>query len=155
MFRTQHRLMSVCAASCAALALGAAPAFAGSDGCAGGDCQDAGTPPARVVPVAPAPVAPAPLPTGGGGDVALEHSTSSPSAPATTPRARPVRFTRTHTRAGVARRTVPSGGVAAGAGGTAPQGIDGLLAGLAGGGLALLGAGGGLLAAGRRAGAGS
>ena len=49
----------------------------------------------------------------------------------------------------VAQGTVPSGGVAAGAGGTAPQDPDGSLLGLVGGGLLVL-IGGGMVATVRR-----
>ena len=51
----------------------------------------------------------------------------------------------------VAQRTTPRGGVQAGAGGTAPQGPDGALFGIAGAGLVLLATGGRLVAAGRNA----
>src|SRR3954470_17395978 len=36
----QHRLLTILATACAALTFGAAPALAGSSGCAGADCQD-------------------------------------------------------------------------------------------------------------------
>jgi hypothetical protein len=139
MNRTQHRILTILATTSAAVALGSAPALAGSDGCSGGDCQDEDTP-AKVVPVAPTPVAPAPLPVSGG-DVSPEHSSKAP---------------RTHnvslTRHVVHRtRTVPRGAVAAGAGGMAPQGPDGLFVGLGGAALLLLATGGGLVASGRHA----
>ena len=129
MLRTQHRLLPILATGLAALAFGAAPALAGSDGCSGGDCQDENTP-ASVVPVPPAPVT-APL------------SSPPPATPVadTTCRTRHVvSGTRT-----VAQRTVPRGAVAAGAGGTAPEAPGIALLGLAGG-LGLLAAGGGVLA---------
>ena len=55
MFHTQRRFLSIVAAGSAALAIAASPAFAGSSGCAGGDCQDEDQP-APVVPVVPTPV---------------------------------------------------------------------------------------------------
>jgi hypothetical protein len=128
MHRTQHRFTIILAATTAALAIAAAPALAGSSGCAGGDCQDENSP-AQVVPVLPTPVAPAPLPATGGGNVSPEHSS------------------RTVTIA----QTVPRGSVSAGAGGTAAQGPDGLLAGLGGAGLVLIAAGGGMVASSRSA----
>jgi hypothetical protein len=136
----QHRFMTIVAATSAALALGAAPALAGSDGCSGGDCQDENTP-AQVVPAVPTP---APLRGFGGGNAAPEQSSTAP----TTHRTRHV--VRSHAVT-VAQRTVPHGAVAAGAGGTAPQGPGSLLVGLGGAALVLLAAGGGLVAAGRQA----
>src|SRR5918992_1093304 len=50
----------------------------------------------------------------------------------------------------VAATTVPRGGVGAGAGGTAPTDTSALLLGLAGGALALIASGGGLIAVARR-----
>src|SRR5687767_5080496 len=81
MQRMHHRVLPTLVAAVAALSLGAAPALAGSDGCAGGDCQDQNTPvqplPQAPVPVAPAPAAPTPAPapenTGG---TAPEQSSS-------------------------------------------------------------------------------
>jgi hypothetical protein len=147
MFRTQHRFITMLAATSAALALGAAPAFAGSDGCSGGDCQDENTP-ARVVPVVPTPVAPAPLLGSGGGDLASEHASKAPSTRHASRTRHVVRRTRTRAVT-VAQRTIPRGAVAAGAGGTAPQRPDGLLVGLGGAALVLLAAGGGMVASGR------
>jgi hypothetical protein len=121
MNRPQHRLMTILAATSAALAIGAAPALAGSDGCSGGDCQDESSP-AQVVPALPAPVAL------GDDDVAPVQSLQP-----------------------VARRTVPRGAVAAGAGGMAPKDQSGLPIGVGGAGLVLLAAGGGIVASGRRA----
>jgi hypothetical protein len=125
MHRTQHRVLLTMTAGIAALALGAAPALAGSDGCSG-DCSAENAPPA-VVPVAPLPVTPQPLRAG--------------------------QSRRVHRARGVTiaqRTTVPRGAVAAGAGGTAPAGPDGVLALLGGGAVVLLATGGGLVAAGRR-----
>ena len=160
MNRTQHRFVSILAAGAAALAFGAAPALAGSDGCVGGDCQDENTP-APVVPVAPVPVAPesAPAPTSGsgGGDVASEGSSQKGSEKSGSPSKSAVRGTSTRSRTvanrTVAQRTVPQGAVSAGAGGMAPDGSDGgALFGLAGAGMVLLAAGGRLVAVGRRTG---
>ena len=147
MYRTKHRVVPAVAAGLAALALGAAPALAGSDGCGGADCQDEDSP-ATVVPVAPQPVTPALLPTRGGGEEA--GSPSSPQRPTVTRTRHVVRRTRGESTRTVAVRTVPRGAVAAGAGGTAPHGPDGVLAGIAGAGLVLLAAGGGLVLTGRR-----
>jgi hypothetical protein len=136
MHRTQHRLLSILATGLAALAVGAAPALAGSDGCSGGDCQDENTP-ASVVPAVPTPVTPAPL--------------SSP--PSTTPVTDTPSVKSRHVVSGtrtVAQRTVPRGAVAAGAGGTAPQGPGTALLALVG--LGLLAAAGGVLVAARRSG---
>jgi hypothetical protein len=136
MHRTQHRVLLTFTAGIAALTLTAGPALAGSDGCAGGDCQDEDAP-ARVVPVAPAPVTP--LQTRSA-DAAPEVSTPSSHVRSV----HVVRRTRTRTR------TVPHGAVAAGAGGMAQHEAGGALALLAGGGLVLLAAGGGLVVSGRR-----
>ena len=138
MHRTQHRLLLTLTAGIAALALGAAPALAGSDGCDEGDCRDENAP-ARVVPVAPVPVAPQPL----AGDDQAPEANLVPRTRHVVQRTRTVR---------AAQRAVPRGAVAAGAGGTAPHGPDGLLALLAGGGVVLVAAGGGLVASGRRTG---
>jgi hypothetical protein len=54
MTRTQIRSMTALAATSAALAIGAPPALAGSDGCSG-DCR-AENAPARVVPALPTPL---------------------------------------------------------------------------------------------------
>ncbi len=138
MHRTQHRLLPILATALAALAVGAAPALAGSDGCSGGDCQDENKP-ASVVPVPPTPVMPAPL---------LSPPPTTPVA--NTRRTRHVvSGTRTVAQRTVAQRTVPRGAVAAGAGGTAPEAPGIALLGLAGG-LGLLAAGGGVLVAARR-----
>jgi hypothetical protein len=128
--RTPHRLLTIAAATGAALALSAAPALAGSDGCSG-DCQDENSP-APVVPVAPLPSAPQ-----------LEAP-----APDTTPALQRTRAPRRRhvVHASTISQTVPRGAVAAGAGGTAPGSPDGLLAGLASGALILLVTGGGLVA---------
>jgi len=138
MHRTQHRLLLALTAAIAALALGAAPALAGSDGCDEDDCRDENAP-ARIVPVAPVPVAPQPL----AGDDQPPEANLVPRTRHVVQRTRTVR---------AAQRTVPRGAVAAGAGGTAPHGPDGLLALLTGGGVALVAAGGGLVASGRRTG---
>jgi hypothetical protein len=159
MYRTQHRVLPMIAAALAALTLGAAPALAGSDGCVGGDCQDENTPiqplPATPVPVAPTqPVVPQPpavpaQPDTQQGGVAPKHASKAPKRK-TTVRTRTV-AQRTAVRETAVQVATPQGGVAAGAGGTAPQGPDGTLLGLAGGALALLITGGGVLVAGRRA----
>jgi hypothetical protein len=149
MIRT-HRLPTILAASCAALALGAAPALAGSDGCAGGDCQDENAP-APVLGTAPTPVAPLQAPTA---PTASRDDDTGPERSAKAPRSRSVSLTRHQVRAARTHtRPVPRGAVAAGAGGTAPHGPEGLLAGIAGAGFVLLAAGGGLVASGRRTGA--
>ena len=128
MYRTQRRFLLTMTAGIAALALGAGPALAGSDGCAGGDCR-AEAAPAPVVPMAPAAVTPLSSQEHG-----TEHASATPSG---------------HVRS--RRRTVPRGAVAAGAGGMARSDADGVLALLAGGGVLLLAAGGGLVVCGRRA----
>ena len=127
-----HRILLVVTAGVVTLALGSAPAFAGSDGCSGDDCIAENAPP-PVVPVGPLPVADQPLPA------------AAPAPQRATRRNRP--HTRTVT---VAQRTVPRGAVAAGAGGTAATTSADLLALLAGGALVLTAAGGGLIAARRR-----
>ena len=148
MFNQQRRVLSILAAASAALAIGASPALAGSSGCAGGDCQDE-DPPARVVPVVPTPVplAAPQVP----GDVAPEQAQSkAPSSHAKPKKKRQVvRVTGTRPRHSTV--DVPRGAVAAGAGGMARQGPDGLI-GLAGAGLLLLAIGGTMVASGRRAG---
>jgi hypothetical protein len=156
MNRTQYRMLSILATGAAALTLGATPALAGSDGCDEDGCQDENAP-AQVVPAPPTAAAPSPLqapaPSVEVGSSQPEESSSSPS---TSPRRRVkgIRRTvayRTGTNRTVAQRTIPQGAVQAGAGGTAPQGPDGALFGVAGAGLVLLAAGGRLLAAGRDA----
>jgi hypothetical protein len=149
MNRTQHRILTILATTSAAVALGSAPALAGSDGCSGGDCQDEDTP-AKVVPVAPTPVAPAPLPLSAG-DVSPEHSSNAPRTHDVSPTRHVVHGTRTVAQRTVVTRTVPRGAVAAGAGGMAPEGPDGLFVGLGGAALLLLATGGGLVASGRHA----
>ncbi len=156
MHRTQHRFLSMLVAGTVALSLGATPAFAGSDGCAGGDCQDENTP-APVVPVAPTPVAPAPLQS-------PSPSTDTPGPAASEngskhhvkPRVKGVQTKNVSTRSTTVKTTVPRGSVSAGAGGmataTPAQGPEGAAFGLAGIALALLAAGGGLVVAGRRSG---
>jgi hypothetical protein len=125
MHRTQHRLLTILATACAALTFGAAPALAGSSGCAGGDCQDENAPaqivpgvPTQIVPGAPAPAAPAP-------------SSAGNAAPRTVT---------------VGQASVPTGSVAAGAGGMAPQTPKGVVAALGGSALLLIAMGVGLLA---------
>ena len=140
----KHRIPAILATSAAALALGAGPAIAGSDDCSGASCQDENAP-AQVVPAVPTPVAPAPLPT--------THTRTGGAAPEHQSR-RPRRRTvhRQHAVVAAQRRSVPRGAVAAGAGGTAPDGGDGALLGLVGVTTLLLGAGGAGLAFGRRSG---
>ena len=126
-----HRILLTVAAGVVTLAVGAAPALAGSDGCSGDDCIAENAPP-PVVPIGPLPVADQPLPA------------ASPAPERARPRTR-----RTRTRTvGVAQRTVPRGAVAAGAGGTAPDSPDGLIV---AGALVLTAAGAGLVVARRRA----
>jgi len=134
MHRTHHRALLTMTAGIAALALSTAPALAGSDGCSSDDCRTENSPPA-VVPVPPVPVAQQPL---GSARPAPEHATP----PRRVHRVRAVTVTQ--------RTTQPRGGVAAGAGGTAPGGPSGLLALLAGG-VVLVATGGGLVAHARRA----
>jgi hypothetical protein len=141
MHRTQHRVALTFAAGLAALAVGATPALAGSDGCDEDGCQ-AERSPAPVVPVTPQPQTVVPVP---------QPMSTGDSAPQTSPKSADrtrhvVRGTHTIT---VAQRTVnmPTGAVSAGAGGTAPHGPGGILAGLGGAGIVLLVAGGGLVAA--------
>ena len=125
MHRTHHRVLLATTAGIAALALGAAPALAGSDGCSGDDCEAENAPPPAIV---------APIPVG-------QPSFDRPVGTRHTHRPRAVRVAQ--------RTTVPRGAVAAGAGGTVPDGAPGLLV---AGALVLVAAGGGLVAAGRRAG---
>jgi hypothetical protein len=122
MYRTRHRVAATLAAGLAALAF-ATPALAGSDGCDEDGCQ-AENSPAPVVPVPPRPVTIAPAPS---------HAVRG-----------------AHAVTVAQHTTVPSGAVAAGAGGTAPRGPDALLLGLTGAGIVVLTAGGGLATAGRR-----
>jgi hypothetical protein len=160
MNRTQYRMLSILATGAAALTLGATPALAGSDGCDEDGCQDENAP-AQVVPAPPTAEAPSPLQAPapsveGGSSQPEESSTSSPQRVKGSQRTvanrtgtnRTVAH-RTGTNRTVAQRTIPQGAVQAGAGGTAPQGPDGALFGVAGAGLVLLAAGGRLLAAGR------
>ena len=131
MHRTRHRVAVTLAAGLAALAF-ATPALAGSDGCDEDGCQ-AERSPAPVVPVPPQPVTVAP----------------APGAPDSSVTSHAVRGAHAVT---VAQHTrVPSGAVAAGAGGTAsPHGPGTLLPSLAGAGVVLLTLGGGLVATARR-----
>jgi hypothetical protein len=145
----------------AALAILPTPALA-SDECDDDECD---TPPVTNVqpatPPAPAPtVAPAPAPAPAPATPRQEVKSVRVSSPKRT-----VHHQRHHTRRTthvqtVRRTTValmstfPTGGVQAGAGGTAaaPSGPDGALLGLAGGGLLLLASGGGLIVRARREG---
>jgi hypothetical protein len=128
MHRQGHRALATLAAALATLALAASPALAGSDGCDEDGCA-AENSPSPVVPVTPQPqtIAPAPQPASG---------------PNTSPLGHRAKDTRTVT---VAQRgtTAPRGAVSAGAGGTAP---DDALSFLAGAGVVLLVAGGGIVA---------
>ena len=149
MYRTQYRLLTILATGAVALTAGATPALAGSDGC---DDEDGCQAPAQVVPAPPAPVTLQAPPAPEGGDTRPERSSRAP-ATAKKPRVKAVtkkpRVKAVHVaNRTVAQRTVPRGAVAAGAGGTVPDGPDGALFGLAGG-LVLLAAGGRLVAAGR------
>ena len=121
MHRTRPRVAAALVAALAALTF-ATPALAGSDGCDEDGCQ-AENSPAPVVPVPPRPVTIAPAPS---------HAVRG-----------------AHAVTVAQHTTVPSGAVAAGAGGTAPHGPDTLLPALAGAGIVLLTAGG-LTAVGRR-----
>jgi hypothetical protein len=147
MHRTQHRVLLTATAGAVALALGATPALAGSDGCSG-RCDEENAP-APLLQVAPTPPAPQQLaetsPT--------PDTTETRRTPETTEarRTHRARAGRSHVRAvTVSQRTAPRGAVAAGAGGTAPHGPEGLLALLAGGALVLMATGGGLVATARR-----
>jgi hypothetical protein len=146
MHRRHHRAILTITVGMATLVLGAAPALAGSDGCSSDDCEAENAPPPAVV--APVPVAPPPF------------QEASPGPAHDAGHARNVRAHRVHRvhhvhrvhAAKVAHRvTVPRGAVAAGAGGTAPAGPDGVLALLGTGALVLVAAGGGLVATSRRA----
>jgi hypothetical protein len=63
----------------------------------------------------------------------------------------PIQSSGSGSEAGMSQSGVPQGGVAAGAGGMAEQGLDATLLGLASGALVLMATGGGLIAVGRRA----
>jgi hypothetical protein len=147
MHRTQHRFLSILAAGTVALGLSASPALAGSDGCSDdGDCQ-AENAPATVVPAVPTPAAPAPLEASRnaeGGDTAPERASKRRNRRTTH---RTTQQTRTFA---VAQRSVPRGAVAAGEGGTAPDGSDSVIFGVAGAALVMLAAGGRLVVAARR-----
>src|SRR5215211_6087756 len=147
----KHRALPVLAATLAAVAVSAAPAFAGSDG----DDESPVLPqPPAAVPAQPAPVQPAPVETksggsgGSGGSVRSAHERSAPKTKTRPTATRRVRSRQVATR--LATQTTPQGGVQAGAGGTAEHGPDGVLLGLAGGALVLMASGGGLVARGRR-----
>jgi hypothetical protein len=162
MNRTQHRFLSIVAAGAAAFTVGASPALAGSDGCGDdGDCR-AENAPAQVVPAPPTPVTPgasvpAPSVDSGGTNTKPERASKSPRR--SSKQVRGVNRTIANRTVGnrtvgnrtVAQRTTPRGGVQAGAGGTAPQGPDGALFGIAGAGLVLVATGGRLVAARRNA----
>jgi hypothetical protein len=140
MHRRQHRVLLTMTAGMATLILGAAPAFAGSDGCSGDDCEAESSPPPAMT-IAPVPVAPQP------------SREASPGPAQHAPAVRSVRTRHGHRvrAARVAHNiTVPRGAVAAGAGGTAPAGPDGVLALLGTGALVLVATGGGLVATSRR-----
>jgi hypothetical protein len=133
MYRSPHRVAATLAAAAAALALGATPALAGSDGCDEDGCQAENSPPS-VVEGAPTPptLTPVPQPAGERG----------PETAAT----RHVRATTRKSDRVTRTVSAPVGAVAAGAGGTAPHGPAPLLAGLGGAG-AVLFVTGGLVAA--------
>jgi hypothetical protein len=134
MDRSPHRVAATLAAAVAALALGATPALAGSDGCDQDGCQAENSPPS-VVEVTPAPPTLIPGPELAG-DGAPETAATRHERARTRPIARG-----THTV------NVPAGAVAAGAGGIAPHGPAPILAGLGGAGAVLFVTGGGLVAA--------
>jgi hypothetical protein len=145
------RIPAILATTAAALALGAGPALAGSDDCAGASCAEENAP-AQVVPGVPVPVSPAPLPT-----TQTRTGAAAPERESNRPKAERQRQGQRHSRVAHRRqvvfgqqRTVPRGAVAAGAGGTADDGSNGALLGLAG--LITLGLTGGAakLALGRR-----
>src|SRR5215207_8656653 len=163
----KHRALPVLAATLAAVAVSAAPAFAGSDG--DDESPVLPQPPAAVpvqpAPAQPAPAQPAPVETesggsgGSGGSVRSAHERSAPKTKTRPTATRRVRSKQVATRlaaqttpqGGVqAGATTPQGGVQAGAGGMAEHGPDGVLLGLAGGALVLMASGGGLVARGRR-----
>jgi hypothetical protein len=123
MHRQGHRAVATLAAALATLALAAAPALAGSDGCDEDGCA-AENSPSPVVPVAPQP----------------QTITGAPQ-----PASDATNDTRT-VRVAQRGTTAPRGAVSAGAGGTAPD--DGLSF-LAGAGVVLLVAGGGVVASAR------
>jgi hypothetical protein len=156
MNRTQYRFLSIVAAGAAAFTVGASPALAGSDGCDGdGDCR-AENAPAQVVPAPPTPVTPGasvPAPSVDSGGTKPESASNSPRRSSKQVRGvnRTIANRTVATRRVAQRTTFPRGAVQAGAGGTAPQGPDGALFGIAGAGLILLAAGGRLVAAGRNA----
>ena len=172
----KHRALPVLAATLAAVAVSAAPAFAGSDGDdespvlpqppAAVPVQPAPAQPAPVqpapaqpapvqpAPAQPAPAQPAPVETesgasgGSGGSVRSAHERSAPKTKTRPTATRRVRSKQVATR--LAAQTTPRGGVQAGAGGMAEHGPDGVLLGLAGSALVLMASGGGLVARGRR-----
>ena len=141
------RIPAILATTAAALALGAGPALAGSDDCAGASCAEENAP-AQVVPGVPVPVSPAPLPT-----TQTRTGGAAPERESNRPKAKRQRHSRVAHRRQVVfgqQRTVPRGAVAAGAGGTADDGPNVALLGIAG--LITLGLTGGAakLALGRR-----
>lgn len=136
MNRTARRIPPVFATAIAALALGAAPALAGSDGCSD-DCE-AENAPAQVVPAVPTPVGPAP---------ATRNQTTAPATQSPIPAVR--RSTVRVRPVAVVSRTTPQGAVGAGAGGMADQGPDAGLLGVAAAFSALLALAGARLATGR------
>jgi hypothetical protein len=160
MNRTHYRFLSIVAAGAAAFTIGASPALAGSDGCGDDDDCRAENAPAQIVPAPPTPVTPGASVTA----PSVESGGTKPESASNSPRrsskqVRGVNRTianrkvanRTVATRMVAQRTTPHGGVQAGAGGTARQGPDAALFGIAGAGLILLGTGGRLVAAGRSA----
>jgi len=154
----KYRALPVLAATLAAVAVSAAPAFAGSDG--DDEIPVAPPPPAATAPVTPAPVTPAPVQPapvtaaplqGESGGSRGSGQEKRSSAPKTATRRTPSRQVNTRLVATqLTTQTTPQGGVQAGAGGMAEQGPDAVLLGLASGALVLIAAGGGLVARGRR-----
>jgi hypothetical protein len=145
MTAVQTRLVPTLAATLAAIAFSAAPAFAGSDG----DSEGAPVPPPAQTVLGAVGPASSQSPQSTGGE-RREQGVSGNRAPVSRHVTRP---TRSRTVRGVSTQSQsPQGGVQAGAGGMADQGSGGIgvLVGLAGGALVLLAGGGRLFAYGRR-----
>jgi hypothetical protein len=162
MTATPNRLLALVATTLATVALAAAPALATEGDCEDDESDSCPQVPAQVVPAPPAPptpVAPAPAPEAApapapelsapAGAVAGQQGSKKKKD---TVKGQQAQSTRTARTLGTTK-TVPVGGVQAGAGGTAEQAPDDALLGLAGGGLLLLVASsGGIVALARRGG---